>query len=227
MQITVALSQEKAIARYADTERLSGLDAVEPRAVLGRLGRVEDHRASIPVALSLPQDEKVLPLSVTRSFVDLDVSMPHGLSADLVKRLPVATGGTEWACLAEALYFEARGENLTGQIAVAEVILNRVDSRKYPGTVCGVISQGASRRNACQFSFKCDGRPEEFHEHKAYERVGKVAKVMLDGRLRMLTDGATHYHSTSVTPGWSRKLTRTAQIGVHVFYRFPDRAAQN
>ena len=112
-------------------------------------------------------------------------------------------------------------------IAVAEVILNRVDSRKYPNTVCGVISQGQSRRNACQFSFRCDGRPEEFHEKSAYEQVGRVARMMLNGRERSLTEGATHYHTRYVRPGWSRRLTKTAEIGTHLFYRYPTQSASN
>ena len=140
---------------------------------------------------------------------------------------PVAEGDAEWACLAEALYFEARGEPLKGQLAVAEVILNRVDSRRYPDSVCAVISQGEERRHACQFSFRCDGQPEDFHEPRAYELVGKVARMMLDGRDRALTHGATHYHTTAVSPFWSKRLTNTAHIGRHLFYKYPVRSASN
>ncbi|MHA3978879.1 cell wall hydrolase [Halovulum sp. GXIMD14794] len=145
----------------------------------------------------------------------------------LLDKLPKASGGPEWACLTEALYFEARGESLKGQLAVAEVILNRVESRRYPDSICGVISQGESRRHGCQFSFRCDGKPETFNERRAYERVGKIARVMLDGRDRALTDGATHYHTTAVKPSWSRRLTRTARIGSHLFYRLPLQQASN
>ncbi len=141
--------------------------------------------------------------------------------------MPLETAGDEAACLAEALYFEARGEPILGQIAVAEVILNRVDSRKYPDTICGVISQGEHRRNACQFSFRCDGQPEEFHEENAYERVAKLGQLMLAGRERSVTDGATHYHSTAVSPRWSRKLTKTAKVGSHIFYKYPQKVATN
>lgn len=156
-----------------------------------------------------------------------DTSQPKPLDVEGLSILPVTRGDAEWACLTEALYFEARGEDLRGQIAVAEVILNRVDSRRYPGTVCGVISQGQHRRNACQFSFRCDGQPEEFHETKAYDQVGKVAMLMLKGRNRVLTEGATHYHTRSVRPGWSRRLTKTAEIGTHLFYRYPQQQALN
>ncbi len=138
---------------------------------------------------------------------------------------PFKEGNKEWACLAEALYFEARGETIHGQFAVAEVILNRRDSDRFPNTVCGVISQGAKSAKsprACQFSYKCDGAPEVFSEKKAYKRAGKIAAIVLDGFARKLTDGATYYHTNYVNPRWSKKFDRTAQIGVHYFYRNPS-----
>jgi len=132
---------------------------------------------------------------------------------------PVATGGEQWRCLAEALYFEARGETAAGLFAVAEVILNRVESARYPDSVCGVIKQGTGKRNACQFSYTCDGKPEQINNPDAFIRVGKVARVMLDGAPRGLTKGALFYHTDAVAPSWSRKFDRTASIGVHHFYR--------
>lgn len=133
----------------------------------------------------------------------------------------------EWQCLAEALYFEARGESVKGQFAVAEVILNRVDSGAYPNTLCGVINQGTGRKYQCQFTYTCDGIAEKIREPDAYERVGKVARLMIDGAPRKLTDGATHYHTKAVNPNWARKFPRTATIGVHHFYRQPTRLTQN
>jgi len=132
---------------------------------------------------------------------------------------PVATGGADWQCLSEALYFEARGEALKGQIAVAEVILNRVDSKKFPSSVCGVIRQGTGRKHACQFSYTCDGLPEHIREPAAYERVGKVARMMLDGAPRGLSGGALFYHTTAVNPRWARVFQRTTRLGVHLFYK--------
>lgn len=136
---------------------------------------------------------------------------------------PVATGGREWACLAEALYFEARGESLEGIFAVAEVILNRVDAARYPDTVCGVINQGteSGQRYRCQFSYNCDGRAEVINEPRAYERVGKVARMMLDGMPRTLTGGATYYHTRAVSPRWSKVFDRTVTIDDHHFYVNP------
>ncbi len=132
---------------------------------------------------------------------------------------PTATGGADWLCLSEALYFEARGESVKGQVAVAEVILNRVKSRKFPNSVCGVVNQGTGKRNRCQFSYTCDGNPEVVHEPGAYRNVAKIARALLDGAPRNLTVGATYYHNRTVRPRWSRTFTRTASIDGHYFYR--------
>jgi spore germination cell wall hydrolase CwlJ-like protein len=140
--------------------------------------------------------------------------------------LPAVKGDTEWRCLAEALYFEARGESVKGQFAVAEVILNRVDSPNYPDTICGVVHQGTGRKYACQFTYTCDGHKEVIREPGAFTQVGKVAKLMLSGAPRALTQGATHYHTTAVNPRWARKFPRTAKIGVHLFYRHPREVVQ-
>lgn len=134
--------------------------------------------------------------------------------------LPFEKGDAEWQCLTEALYFEARGENLVGQVAVAEVILNRKAHTRFPKSVCGVINQGAKRKTGCQFSYKCDGRKEIFSERAAYENVGKLAQLMLAGHAKDLTKGATFYHTKSVNPSWSRKLKKTAVIGAHLFFRY-------
>ena len=138
----------------------------------------------------------------------------------ILDSLPTASGGTEWRCLSEALYFEARGEPIEGQIAVAEVILNRVDSKRFPKSVCRVIDQTTGKRHKCQFSYNCDGLLEVFPDKKAYERVSKIARLMLDGSSRDLTNGATFYHSRKVKPSWRSSFARTTNIGSHIFYRF-------
>ncbi len=132
---------------------------------------------------------------------------------------PAAKGDAQWQCLQSALYFEARGETLKGQFAVAEVILNRVDSPEYPQTVCGVVQQG--NRNGCQFSYVCDGNKDVMRDRVAAERAGRIARLMLDGAPRGLTVGATHFHTRAVQPGWARRFPRTASIGAHLFYRQP------
>ncbi|TMV09514.1 cell wall hydrolase [Ruegeria sediminis] len=146
---------------------------------------------------------------------------------DWLDQLPKATGDEDWKCLAEALYFEARGESVKGQFAVAEVILNRVENSRFPDTLCDVINQGTGRKYQCQFTYTCDGRKEIIAEKKAYERVAKVARAALDGVATDLTDGATHYHTKAVNPSWSRVYKETARIGVHIFYRHNYRTASN
>jgi spore germination cell wall hydrolase CwlJ-like protein len=123
-------------------------------------------------------------------------------------------------CLANAIYFEARGEQLRGQIAVAQVVMNRVFSGYYPSDVCGVVYQNASRHLACQFTFACDGRSKIVREPDAYLRAKRIARETLDGRLWLSDVGkATHYHAYWVHPRWVREMHRLDRIGVHTFYR--------
>lgn len=140
---------------------------------------------------------------------------------------PKAKGDAQWRCLSEALYFEARGETVKGQFAVAEVIMNRVKSGRFPGSLCKVINQGTGKKYGCQFTYTCDGHKEVIAEPKAFIRVGKVARAIIDGQAPQLTAGATHYHTTAVRPRWSRVYTKTARIGVHLFYRHTWRSASN
>ncbi len=141
------------------------------------------------------------------------------ITEKMIETVTTGTRSREWQCLTEALYFEARGEDPLGQVAVAEVILNRVDSRRYPNNVCDVVMQGAHRKNACQFSYNCDGRKNNIGNRKVFNTLGRVAAKMLAGADRELTGGALFYHNTSVRPRWSKKLVRTAKIGSHIFYR--------
>ncbi|MEX0306765.1 MAG: cell wall hydrolase [Ruegeria sp.] len=140
---------------------------------------------------------------------------------------PKATGDEHFRCLAEALYFEARGESVRGQFAVAEVIMNRVESGRFPNSLCGVIKQGTGKRYQCQFTYTCDGHKEVINEKRAYERVSKVARAAIDGVAEEMTAGATHYHTKAVRPSWSRVYKETARIGVHIFYKHNYRTASN
>lgn len=148
------------------------------------------------------------------------------LDAGYLDGLPRATGDAQWQCLATAIYFESRGEPIPGQIAVAEVILNRVDSRAYPNSVCAVTNQGVGSGRSCQFSYACDGRPDAMTSRVPRERSEKLAALMLRGHARSVTDGATHFHARYVRPDWSRRMSRTAEIGQHLFYRQGSRIAQ-
>ncbi len=123
-------------------------------------------------------------------------------------------------CLAEAIYFEARGESVRGQMAVAQVVINRVFSGYYPSSVCGVVYQNAHRHLRCQFTFACDGVPERINEPVAWERAKQIARDALDGNFWLNDVGkATHYHARWVHPWWVREMRRLDRIGVHTFYR--------
>jgi spore germination cell wall hydrolase CwlJ-like protein len=123
-------------------------------------------------------------------------------------------------CLANAIYFEARGEPVRGQIAVAQVVMNRVFSGYYPHDVCGVVYQDAHRHLACQFTFACDGIPDVVNEPDAWKRATEIARDTLDGKLWLPDIGkATHYHAYWVRPVWIREMRKLDRIGVHTFYR--------
>jgi hypothetical protein len=123
-------------------------------------------------------------------------------------------------CLAEAVYFEARGEAVRGQIAVAQVVLNRAFSGFYPNTVCGVVYQNKHRHFACQFSFACDNNPEVIREPDMWDRAQKIAKASLDGQLWLPEVGkSTHYHAYWVRPSWVNEMKKLYKFGVHTFYR--------
>jgi spore germination cell wall hydrolase CwlJ-like protein len=153
-------------------------------------------------------------------------TLPARIDGSVLDSLPAASGDAQWQCLAEAIYFESRGEPIAGQIAVAEVVLNRVDSRRYPNSICAVTKQGVGSGRACQFSYACDGRPDVMKSPVSRDRAGKLARLLIDGRPRTITDGATHFHATYVRPSWARSFPRTAAIGNHIFYREPTRVAQ-
>ncbi|MFT3689780.1 cell wall hydrolase [Paenirhodobacter sp.] len=150
---------------------------------------------------------------------------PRRLTAGWLDAQPTVRNDAQVQCLATAVYHEARGEPLAGQQAVAEVILNRVDDAAFPKTVCGVVNQRSGR--GCQFSYVCDGRSDKPSNMAAYRQAQKIARAMLDGQPRTLTDGATYFHTTAVKPSWSRRFERTAKIGAHLFYRKPVQTAEN
>lgn len=127
-------------------------------------------------------------------------------------------------CLSQAIYYEARGETQRGQIAVAEVIMNRVRSPAYPNSICGVVYQGSHRVTGCQFTFTCDGSLNRRPRGRAWSQAQRVATAVMMGYARPMTQNATHYHTTAVNPVWNSGLVQTTQIGVHVFYRFPNRS---
>jgi spore germination cell wall hydrolase CwlJ-like protein len=130
----------------------------------------------------------------------------------------------EKSCLATAVYFEARSESALGQLAVANVIINRTKTSTYPSTICGVVFQGSSRFNACQFSFACDGRSDAPQAGRAWRKAVAIANLLLPLEKKkkyeefLFVSMATHYHTDEVKPRWSKSLNRLNQIGRHIFY---------
>lgn len=126
----------------------------------------------------------------------------------------------ERRCLAEAIYFEARGEPETGQAAVAQVVLNRVRSGLYPQTICGVVYQNRRHYHACQFSFACGGRLPRLKEPEAWDQAQQIAAAVTSGSTYLSDVGSsTHFHANRVRPYWARRLEKMDVIGHHIFYK--------
>ena len=133
---------------------------------------------------------------------------------------PTVFSSAEQKCLAEGIYFEARGEDVKGQAAVAQVILNRVRNPSYPSTICGVVYQNRDWRNRCQFSFACDGTRPRVRSASHYKVAQEVAMAVTAGKIFIPEVGsATHYHATYVRPRWARTMEKMKKIGLHIFYR--------
>ena len=136
----------------------------------------------------------------------------------------VKLADSERLCLAQAIYHEARGESVDGQMAVANVIINRAFSKKYPSTICGVVFQNADKgKYKCQFTFACDGRSDKGTERTAWNRSVKMAEdafaeFQQGQRPGVIPNDSLFYHTTAVAPKWSHTFRRVAAIGSHVFY---------
>lgn len=158
--------------------------------------------------------------TILRGAATPDLMEPEPWTADwlAMQDEPEVERSDTLDCLSEAIYFEARGEPVRGQAAVGEVILNRVASAEFPSTVCAVVNQGTGARDACQFSYTCDGKPETVRDVKAYERGRKLSALLLSGAHVDLTGGALYYHTRAVNPYWAALFNRTTTIGAHHFY---------
>ncbi|MHA1553413.1 MAG: cell wall hydrolase [Alphaproteobacteria bacterium] len=128
----------------------------------------------------------------------------------------------ETRCLANAIYFEARGESERGRIAVAQVVINRLKNPAYPNSLCSVVYQNKHKRNRCQFSFACDGVRDRVSDKKSWAQSQALAeRILHDDRTLFQKDigAATHYHANYVRPRWARKMKKMKRIGRHIFYK--------
>lgn len=203
------LIQEEGLSRYHDTQTDN---------VLVSLTRTEDGNARIRLAFTPP------------AFIIRDVDPDD--RADLVRAEDVANKrkeekvatksrrlGRQRYCMAAAVYYEARGEPDLGQRAVAQVVMNRVESKRYPNSICGVVFQNKAMRNRCQFSFACDGRPEKPRPGKAWNKALDIAKRFEAGERLAKVAEATNYHADYVRPRWARSMRRISKIGRHIFLK--------
>jgi spore germination cell wall hydrolase CwlJ-like protein len=134
----------------------------------------------------------------------------------------------EILCLALAIYFEARGEPVIGQVAVGQVVINRTADRRYPNNVCEVVKQGPTYkwtqdfpvRHRCQFSWYCDGKSDIPRDPKSFTLAVHLSAILLAGEIADPTEGATHYHASYVRPSWAAAKTQTLRIDNHIFYRW-------
>ena len=163
----------------------------------------------------------------------------NGVESKSIPELYNSETHPELYCLALNIYHESRSDNLAGQAAVADVVLNRVDDSRYPNTICEVVKQGPVReswktrqtpdpddavfhpiRNRCQFSWWCDGKDDTPHSALAWRKAQEIAYHIVNSDLfRGVTEGATHYHATYVDPHWNRNMIEIGRIGEHIFYR--------
>lgn len=208
------------VARQQQLKSFNGFDVAAPQADLTEavlLGYIAKRRNEALDAIE-----------------SVDITNRPALSADVLstyaenKFVPtfkrVKLADSERLCLAQAIYHEARGESRDGQLAVANVIINRAMSKKYPTTICGVVFQNADKgRYQCQFTFACDGRSDIGTERAAWNRSIKLAEIAFSefqqgGRPGVIPNSALFYHTTAVAPKWSHTFHRVAAIGSHVFY---------
>jgi spore germination cell wall hydrolase CwlJ-like protein len=202
---TPILKPARKIAKLVADRRLR----IEPASV--NLGETVDDKVKSPSLAKLAVAAK--PDDIEKTFV-----LPKAEKQKIIAQRRVRLA--EENCLARAVYFEARSESALGQMAVAKVILNRVKSPRYPNTICGVVYQGTQRRNSCQFSFACDGQPDDVKQPASWAQAKSVAQRAIKGDMNLGNgmNTATSYHADYVTPRWAKALRKVSRIGRHIFY---------
>lgn len=218
-QLTTELLQAY-VARKQQLDTFKGFDVPAPKAelteamLMGYIAKRQNQALDAIESVDF-SNKPALTASVLTNYVQADF-------VPTTKRVKLAEG--EKLCLAQAIYHEARGESREGQLAVANVIINRAMSKKYPSTICGVVFQNADKgRYKCQFTFACDGRSDMGRERSAWNRSIKMAEdafyeFQRGERPGVVPSSALFYHTTAVAPNWSHTFHRVAAIGSHVFY---------
>jgi len=218
-QLTNALLQAY-VDRRQQLDSFAGFDVPAPKAelteavLMGYIAKRQNQALDAIESVDI-SDKPALTTAVLSSYAKADF-------VPTFKRVKLAEG--EKLCLAQAIYHEARGESREGQLAVANVIINRAMSKKYPSTICGVVFQNADKgRYKCQFTFACDGRSDMGRERTAWNRSVKLAEdafyeFQRGERPGVVPNSVLFYHTTAVAPKWSHTFNRVAAIGSHIFY---------
>ncbi len=176
----------------------------------------------VPAAIDLKSpdaqpEKKKLALAPSKEKVEKAFKLKRSEKQKAVAQRRVQLA--EENCLARAIYFEARSESELGQLAVAKVILNRTRNPDYPKTICGVVYQGSGNRNSCQFSFACDGLPDDVKSATSWAHAKRIAQKAIAGDAKVAAIGtATNYHADYVRPKWAKSMKRLIKIGRHIFY---------
>ena len=167
-------------------------------------------------------------MSFEKSFIPVWIVLGIMLALSIAQELKAWDENGEAACLAEAIYFESGNQSDGGRLAVGHVVLNRVEMREYPDTICGVVHDAQWEENwkghmvpvlhKCQFSYYCDGKPETIEDSKTWNESLMLAALLVNGQYDF-THGASHYHNDTVHPYWADHLMKTITIDNHIFYK--------
>lgn len=202
---------ETASAGDGQTAAPTLVAAIDPMVESSALDAIDQFAGGAPVPATMSKKLAYARADLPATVFDGSVTMKTGSKA---------TEKDVW-CMATAIYFESRGESYRGQVAVGQVVMNRLAHRLYPKTICAVVFQNQHKRNACQFSFACDGIPERVTDQTAWTQANQIAKNVIAGTEYLPEVGvATHYHATYVYPHWAPRMKKVAKIGQHVFYQF-------
>ncbi|CAK9039533.1 Spore cortex-lytic enzyme (SCLE) [Durusdinium trenchii] len=207
--------------RKAEAERRAEQAIAEEALLVTELANyLAAETAAVRTAFDTPRLKPAKPVAAVVSAED---ALADLAKFDLTSLTVAKLDAEERTCLAQAIYYEARSEPRIGQLAVADVVLNRTASPLYPNSICEVVFQGSERRTGCQFSFTCDGAMEARLNQRKWKASQDLAGAILAGVHAPVSRNATHYHADYVSPVWAAKLTPTATIGTHKFYKFPSR----
>lgn len=212
----------------------AGLQAIAPRASDAKTAMPFAERSQV-TQFPLPSGDARLAAPAPQPGVlspVLGKLAPLAPAADLAQAKPFFFAGSvndrdnAITCLAAAAWYEA-GNDPEGQRSVIQVILNRLKHPSFPKTICGVVLQGSQRSTGCQFTFTCDGSLDRRRPPpEAWSMARLRAQAAMDGAIDTNVLQATHYHADYVTPWWSHQLERLAQVGRHIFYRWPGAGGQ-